>query len=329
MAVLLPIAGGKGGVGKSILSLNLAITLANQCKRTILCDLDLGGANLHTMLGLKNNQAGLGTFISKLETDFTNLLQATGIQGLNFIAGDCLFPGVANMDFFTKKKIMQNINNLDADYVILDLGVGSTHNIVDFFLSSYNGVLVVTPEITSIMNAYSFLKSVVFRFLYRQFSTKSAERKILQNSILQRLEGKEYSFSKILDVMQTKFPESVAKAKDEMKKLRPRVIMNMGRDFSNIEMGNRLQHLVKNKLSIEIEYIGYVPYDENIPFSVARRQPITIMAPNSQFCSVLNSIVHRIIETNSPSEIFLQDATESFEDIVKSFYDKQHLQDTE
>lgn len=142
MAVLIPVAGGKGGVGKSVLSLNLAVTLAQQCKKTILVDLDLGGANLHTLLGLKNNQAGIGTFITKQETDFSNLLQATGIPNLQFIAGDCLYPGVANMDFFTKCKIIRNLQSLDADYVLLDLGAGSTYNIVDFFITTNDGIII-------------------------------------------------------------------------------------------------------------------------------------------------------------------------------------------
>ena len=190
MAYIIPVAGGKGGVGKSIYSLNIAVTLAKQCKKVILVDLDLGGSNLHTLLGLKNNQAGLGTFIARQEEDFSNLLQATGIPGLQFIAGDCLFPGTANMDFFTKKKILTNLEKLNADYIILDLGAGSSYNVIDFFLTSYKGTLVVTPELTSILNAYSFLKSTVFRFLYRQFPAKSPERQVLQNSILKRMEGK-------------------------------------------------------------------------------------------------------------------------------------------
>ena len=109
------------------------------------------------------------------ESDFNNLLQATGIPGLQFIAGDCLFPGTANMDFFTKKKILMNLERLNADYVILDLGAGSSYNVIDFFLTSYKGTIVVTPELTSILNAYSFLKSTVFRFCYRQFLAKSPE----------------------------------------------------------------------------------------------------------------------------------------------------------
>lgn len=320
MAYIIPVAGGKGGVGKSIYSLNIAVTLAKQCKKVILVDLDLGGSNLHTLLGLKNNQAGLGTFIARQEEDFTNLLQATGIPGLQFIAGDCLFPGTANMDFFTKKKILTNLEKLNADYIILDLGAGSSYNVIDFFLTSYKGTLVVTPELTSILNAYSFLKSTVFRFLYRQFPAKSPERQVLQNSILKRMEGKEYSFAQIMEVMCKTFPETANRAKNEMKKLKPRVIMNMGRSNSDIEMGNRLYNLAKKKLAIEIEYIGFIPYDERVPISVAKRTPISIFAPNSQYNSVMDSIARRIISTSGTESIFLQDVTESLENLVKDYY---------
>ena len=320
MAYILPVAGGKGGVGKSIYSLNIAVTLAKQCKNVILVDLDLGGSNLHTLLGLKNNQAGLGTYIAKQEIEFTNLLQATGIPGLQFIAGDCLFPGTANMDFFTKKKILMNLEKLNADYVILDLGAGSSYNVIDFFLTSYRGLIVVTPELTSILNAYSFLKSTVFRFIYRQFPAKSPERQVLQNSILKRMEGKEYSFAQIMDLMCKTFPETANKAKLEMKKLKPRVIMNMGRSNNDIEMGNRLSNLVHNKLSIDIEYIGFIPYDGRVPISVAKRTPISIFAPDSSYNSVLDSIGRRIISTTNPDSIYLQDVTESLEDLVKDYY---------
>ncbi len=320
MAYILPVAGGKGGVGKSIYSLNIAITLAKQCKKVILVDLDLGGSNLHTLLGLKNNQAGLGTYIARQEMDFNNLLQATGIPGLQFIAGDCLFPGTANMDFYSKKKILCNLEKLDADYVILDLGAGSSYNVVDFFLTSYRGMIVVTPELTSVLNAYSFLKSTVFRFLYRQFPAKSPERQVLQNSILKRMEGKEYSFAQIMDLLCKSFPETANKAKIEMKKLKPRVIMNMGRSNNDIEMGNRLHNLVKNKLNIDIEYIGFIPYDERVPISVAKRTPISIYAPNSPYTSVLDSIARRIISTSNPDSIYLQDVTENLEDLVKDYY---------
>lgn len=323
MAYILPVAGGKGGVGKSIFSLNIAVTLAKQCKNVILVDLDLGGSNLHTLLGLKNNQAGLGTFIAKQETDFNNLLQATGIPGLQFIAGDCLFPGTANMDFFSKKRILSCLEKLNADYVILDLGAGSSYNVIDFFLTSYKGLMVVTPELTSILNAYSFLKSTVFRFCYRQFPAKSPERQFLQNSILKRMEGKDYSFQQIMDVMCKTFPSTANRALLEMRKLKPRVIMNMGRSNNDIELGNRLYNLVQKKLAINIEYVGFIPYDDKVPISVARRTPISICAPGSPYSSVLDSIGRRIISTSNPDSIYLHDVTESLEDLIKGYYKNQ------
>lgn len=319
MAVLLPVAGGKGGVGKSILSLNLAVTLANLGKRVILVDLDLGGANLHTLLGLKNNQAGLGNFISRLESDFANLLQTTDIPNLQFIAGDCLYPGTSNMDFFTKKKIIKALGQLDADFIILDLSAGSAHNIVDFFITSTSGIIVTTPEFTSILNAYSFLKATVFRFCYRQFPAKSPERQVLQNSVLQRLEGKEYSFGQILSVISKSFPESGARVFSNLMTLRPRVIMNMGKSDQDSLMGERLKALAQNKLSVSMDFIGFVPYDDRVSLSVARRQPLAVIDPRSPFCSVLEPIAHRIIMQAS-SEPKLEDAPEALEDIVKHFY---------
>ena len=61
--VIIPVAGGKGGVGKSILAANLAMALAQAGHETIAVDLDLGGSNLHSYLGISNTFAGVGDFL--------------------------------------------------------------------------------------------------------------------------------------------------------------------------------------------------------------------------------------------------------------------------
>ena len=323
MAVIIPIAGGKGGVGKSVLSTNLSVSLAARCQNVILCDFDFGGANLHTMLGSKNNQNGLGHFINKIETDMSALVQATGIPNLHFIAGDCLFPGAANIDFFTKQKIIRELTKLQCDYLILDLGAGSAHNIIDFFIMANNGVVIITPEITSVLNSYSFLKSVIYRFCYRQYNPKSPARQILKNSILQRLEGREYSFEQILSVIDDAMPGEGKRVYEEMSKFKPRVIMNMGRNSSNTEMCVRLQSLVKHKLCIDLEYIGYTPYDEAVQAAIAQRKPAVLAYPNSMFAQSIPPIVQRICMAGANNLTTLHDAPEDFADIVKEFYDKQ------
>ena len=326
MIQILPIASGKGGVGKSAISLNLSIALAQLGKKVILCDFDFGGANLHTMLGHKNNKPGLGHFINKLEDHLEPLIQETAVENLGFIAGDCLIPGTANMDFFSKRKILKELNQLDADYVILDLGAGSAYNTLDFFLVTYKSILVTTPEITSILNAYSFLKSSAFRFFAQQFSAKSEERKFIQDFTHTRLEGTELSFVNLMEELYKKFPESSAKAINKLDLFRPQVILNKGRESNDIAMGQRLKSLVKNKLNMNMEFIGFIPHDDEISLSIARRTPLILSNPEGDFARRVYPTAQRIIE----NDFSLNDAVfneekedEVLQQLVKEFSDEE------
>ena len=326
MIQILPIASGKGGVGKSAISLNLSIALAQLGKKVILCDFDFGGANLHTMLGHKNNKPGLGHFINKLEDHLEPLIQETAVENLGFIAGDCLIPGTANMDFFSKRKILKELNQLDADYVILDLGAGSAYNTLDFFLVTYKSILVTTPEITSILNAYSFLKSSAFRFFAQQFSAKSEERKFIQDFTHTRLEGTELSFVNLMEELYKKFPESSAKAINKLDLFRPQVILNKGRESNDIAMGQRLKSLVKNKLNMNMEFIGFIPQDDEISLSIARRTPLILSNPEGDFARRVYPTAQRIIE----NDFSLNDAVfdeekedEVLQQLVKEFSDEE------
>ena len=326
MIQILPIASGKGGVGKSAISLNLSIALAQLGKKVILCDFDFGGANLHTMLGHKNNKPGLGHFINKLEEHLEPLIQKTAVENLGFIAGDCLIPGTPNMDYFSKKKILKELNQLEADYVILDLGAGSAYNTLDFFLVTYKSILVTTPEITSILNAYSFLKSSAFRFLAQQFSAKSEERKFIQDFTHTRLEGTELSFVNLMEELYKRFPESSAKAINKLDSFRPQVILNKGRESNDIAMGQRLKSLVKNKLNMNMEFIGFIPHDDEISLSIARRTPLILTNPEGDFARRIYPTAQRVIENDfSLNEAVFNEEKEDevLQQLVKEFSDEE------
>ncbi|AEE15564.1 P-loop NTPase [Treponema brennaborense] len=295
MVNIIPVASGKGGVGKSAVSANLAIALAQKGKQVILCDFDFGGANLHTLLGLKNNHAGMGNFIYRQQNSLAELLQETQTENLRFIAGDCLFPGTANMDFFIKKKIMKELSLLPADYVLLDLGGGSSYNILDFYLMTYNSLLVTTPEITSIMNAYSFLKASVFRFFTQQFPAKSAERKAVADFIQSVLTGTESSFTALIETICRSYPESGEKARLELERFNPQVVLNCGSSAQDLEMGRRLRSLVRTKLNIRMDFIGFIPKDPNVPVAVARRTPLYLLEPQSPFSIGIGRTAERML----------------------------------
>lgn len=308
---IIPIASGKGGVGKSVVSTNLAASLALRGNNVILCDLDLGAANLHTILGLKNNSAGFGHFIQKQELHLSPLLQETGITGLRFLAGDCLFPGTANMDFFIKKKLIKELSEIEADYLILDLGAGATFNTLDFFLLTHNAFIVSTLEVTSILNAYSFIKAALFRYFFRIFPPKSGERNIITEGTKKRMEGVEISFADILNEVASAYPESGKKAFEELSIFRPQIILNMGKSRSDLDMATRLRSLVKSKLNLTVDFTGFIPTDDSVSMSIAKRVPAIISFPNSNFVRSIQSIAEKIMNGSHEYNKNLYDSNEN------------------
>ncbi len=292
---MLPIASGKGGVGKSAVAVSLAICLAQQGKKVVLVDLDLGGANLHTLLGLKNNHAGVGNFINRQVTDVSKLLQETCVENLQFIAGDCLLPGTANMDFFIKKSLIQKLSKLSGDYLILDLGAGAAYNTLDFYLMTHNSIIVTTPEITSILNAYSFLKASAYRFLSSQFTPTSAEKKFIKKSTGEAIAGAESSFVELVDSLCARYPDCEKKVRSELAKFRPQVILNNGTDPHDLEMCRRLRSLSQKKLGIGLDFIGFIPHDENVSLAIAARTPLILSNPSSKFSVQVKSAAERIL----------------------------------
>src|SRR5262245_30576797 len=81
------IGGGKGGIGKSLLTASLGWQLAQLGKRVLMVDADLGGANLHTCLGIPNPERTLGDFIRRQVAKIEDIAVETGVSGLRLISG--------------------------------------------------------------------------------------------------------------------------------------------------------------------------------------------------------------------------------------------------
>jgi flagellar biosynthesis protein FlhG len=164
---ILAVGGGKGGAGKSVFSLIMAFWLARIGKRTILMDVDLGGANLHTLLGIKSPDRTLNDFLTRKFDKLEDICIDTSEKNLRLISGASDVLSMANPHFSQKIKLMTHLSRLDADYVVLDLGAGTSFNVLDFFLIAHKKIIVLTPEPTSIQNAYIFVRNAVYRKLSR------------------------------------------------------------------------------------------------------------------------------------------------------------------
>jgi flagellar biosynthesis protein FlhG len=163
MTRIWPIGGGKGGSGKSFLTGNLGVWLAKRGNKTLLIDADFGGANLHTMIAVPYQPRGLSDFLNKKVQTLAEAVVETGVPNLFLISGARNNLDTANIPYELKMKIFRGVPRLSYDFILLDLGAGTSFNTLDFFLISDSGILVSTPEPTSIENVYRLIRAVYAR----------------------------------------------------------------------------------------------------------------------------------------------------------------------
>jgi len=291
------IGGGKGGVGKSLVSANLSICLALMGNKVIAVDLDLGGANLHTCLGLPIPSVTLSDFVSKKVTHFDDLLVPTPIQNLKIISGAQDELGMANLKHMHKSEIIAKLQELDADYILFDLGAGTAFNTIDFFISADKGILVALPEPTSIENTYRFIKTVFYRKLKLIEGLEDFES-IIDDAMNAKLaSGASLSPADLIRKISLTHPELASKIKLEMSHFRPNLIINQVRSQADIDIGYSIQSISRKYFGIEMNFPGYLDYDQTVWQSVRKRKPLLIEFPNSRLVNNFDRIVHRLLDS--------------------------------
>ena len=112
---IIPVASGKGGVGKTCFVSNLGIALAEMGHSTVVVDLDLGGANLHLALGMPNEFPGIGDVLKVKKVPLNELAVSTSFPNLKFLAGDGRIPFMANITYSQKMQLISQLKGLNAD----------------------------------------------------------------------------------------------------------------------------------------------------------------------------------------------------------------------
>ncbi len=291
------IGGGKGGVGKSLVSANVAICLALMGNKVVAVDLDLGGANLHTCLGLPIPSVTLSDYVSKRVTNFEELLVPTPISNLRIISGAQDEIGMANLKHMHKNQIIRKLHDLDADYILFDLGAGTAFNTIDFFITADKGILVVLPEPTSIENTYRFIKSVFYRRLKMIEGISEIEPLIEEAMSAKIASGSTTSPADLVKRINEINPEVGLKIKDELSHFRPNLIINQVRSQADIDIGYSIQSICRKYFGIEMTFPGYLDYDASVWQSVRKRKPLLIEYPNSKLVNNFDRIVNRLIES--------------------------------
>lgn len=289
------IGGGKGGVGKSLVASSLAISLARQGHKIVAVDLDLGGANLHTTLGVELPKQTLSDFFSKRVATLEQCIVPTSVSNLSIISGAQDSVGVANIRASQKVKLLQKIREIDADYLIFDLGAGTSNHTVDFFLYADVGIITLLPEPTSIENAYRFIKSSYYRRLYHARGLAQIRPLIEMATDAKNPLGIK-SPSDLFREVNKVSPEAGMKLKAEIDKFRPKLLLNQARTQTDVDIGFSVKTVCKKYFGIEMDYIGYLDYDSAVWQSVRRKRPMMLEFPNSRLVSSIERIVQYLVK---------------------------------
>lgn len=320
---IIPVASGKGGVGKSLVSANLAIALGKAGKNVVLADLDIGASNLHLSLGQNVAKVGFGSFLNGT-SKFEDIIIDTGFRNVRFIAGDSEIPGLTAIQYAKRMSLIRKLQNIQADYLILDLGAGTHLPILDMFLLSPQGILVTAPTVTATLNAYLFIKNAVFRLLYNSFPKKSVGYKFLES-----LKGKQ------AEVAQMHIPEIVRNLSkidyqntevfvNYMKMFRPRLIMNMIEDPKSADRAYKIRQSCQEYLNLDLDYLGVIFRDPMQDVALSSRLPITLYKPQSILSQSMFRIADKIIQAKEVSfnnnGSFNNDGFEQMEEDAESDY---------
>ena len=299
---IIPIASGKGGVGKSLVAANLAISFAQSGQRVVLTDLDLGASNLHLVLGNHSPKTGVGTYLNNVKSNFADVITETDVRGLRFIPGDNEIPGTANLSVSQRKALVKQLLALkeDTDILILDLGAGTHQSILDFFLLSNHGIVVSAPAVTAILNAYVFIKNSVFRLMYTSCTKGSPARVQLENV---RKEGAGHIYiPKFLPQIKKIDPTSYENFVKRLNALHPRLIMNMVDAPKDADVAMKIRRSCEEYLDLKIEHMGIIYRDMVQDTALASRLPIVLYKPQSVLSQAIYRIADKILE--SPMDDF-------------------------
>jgi flagellar biosynthesis protein FlhG len=264
------IGGGKGGVGKSVVTLLVGAALARLGRKVVMIDADLGGSNLHTLTGIRDPQCTLADFVSRKVETIEQLALDTPVDNLKLICGADDILGLANPKSAQKGRLFTHLARLDADIILLDLGAGTSFTAIDFFLYAPNRIVVVTPQITSIQNAYGFIKSSLYRSLNQTFNRHPDALELIKRA---SRPGEGETIDSVARLHEALRPlgegcEELLLA--SLEGLKIKLLVNMARNVKEKNVSGIVKSVAKSYLGLDIEEFGAVPYDGMIEASINR-----------------------------------------------------------
>jgi flagellar biosynthesis protein FlhG len=287
--LIIAVGGGKGGVGKSLLSANLAARLAKLGLKVAAFDLDTGGANLHTYFGMTSAPLNIGDWLVHQRSDVNAVLAPSGIDGLSIASAqrddawavsDCL-----NADGFAR--LWSGITALGGQgyqVILLDLGAGTSRHTIDLFCCAHAGIVTALPEPTSVENAYLFMRATLWRVLGHAATRmgRADEGAMVLAALGQEnasLPGR--SYTEKLRVLFQSNPSLIGPMAAALSGRLMGIMLNQTRSQADADIGRAMEMASQRYFGFTSAYLGYLNYDETAWKSLRNKRLLLQDFPHS------------------------------------------------
>ena len=295
---LLSVSGAKGGVGKSVLATNLAVYLASIGRSVVLADADVDGSNLHTLLGVDRSPRGRPVSMTGEEPDEPSgpLLVETPVPGLRLYHAGLDEAAYGDARRTRRARLAQRLRALDADYVVVDLGAGTSSTLLDFHLDADLSVFVTLPEPTAIESTYRFFRYAFVRFLRRRIEDENVRRALVGK--IKEMGGAPSPLDlwRRLEDDGDPLADSV---RGWMEAFAPALVLNQTRLRADLELGDGIRTAARRRLGFGFEYLGHIDYDDTVWSSVRTRRMLLVESPGSKAAKSIEKIARRLVALES------------------------------
>lgn len=290
---IIAVGGGKGGVGKSCVSVNLATEIAQRGYRAVIVDADLDCSNVETLLGMPPGESLDSQFRMKSPEALNNLAVDSPYVNLKVIPGT---TGLLSISKTKQQKLEQfryGIRSLEADVVIVDLDAGTRPETLDLFLMApTTGLVVITPEKTSIDNAFKFVRAVLYRRIEQFYQSKEVGKLLEMNETLPDFLNSVESCTSFKQELRARIINEVTALS---RSICPRILVNRATNPYEAQVAaNILSKYIRNYLLMSPDTVGHMVFDKRIPEAVNLGVPFVKKFPKHKITRNLHNISNRL-----------------------------------
>ncbi len=288
---LISFGGAKGGVGRSVICTLTGLSLAQQGKRVVLIDLDLGSANLHTLLGIMQPKKSLEQWILNQEESLEAVCSHTDQANLLLISGAASIFNPSDFAPSQFERLLKESLSLEVDYVLVDLGAGIHPHTLDIFNIAGRNFMITTPEPTSIQNTYAFLKAALIRRAEVTLRDHPWLKKILKRTALTKGSARITSLGEMLDMLRELDIEVNRQLKAQLMSLRASLIINRAIGDDETQVTNTLKGIAEKLLRFPLEHSLTLPEDKGIQNAIRKLTPFHKLDQNLPLKRVIDAWV--------------------------------------